>query len=111
MREAVREGCLQRMKPKEDLRQAALHIPWTLVATVFMLVGASQLAISQESIDFQDRNKALDAGVLSLINAEPTARGLGAISGDEVLQTAAQWMAEEGQPGRVPSRRPHILHE
>lgn len=68
--------------------------PWPIAAVIVMLIGV-RWAIAQESIDFQDRNKVIDAGVLSVINTEQTARGLGAVSGNEVLQTAAQWMAED----------------
>ena len=60
-----------------------------------MLIGARGLAVAQETIDLQDRNKTIDAGVLNAINQERAARGLGAVSTNEALQTAAQWMAED----------------
>lgn len=82
------------MKPKKGLAQAAFPAPWPIAAVIVMLIGV-RWAIAQESIDFRDRNKAIDAGVLSVINTERTARGLGVVSGNEVLQTAAQWMAED----------------
>jgi uncharacterized protein YkwD len=89
----VREGAQQRMKPKKGLAQGVFLAPW-LAAVVIMLIGVGR-GIAQESIDFQDPNKAIDIGVLSVINTERTARGLGAVSGNEVLQIAAQWMAED----------------
>jgi uncharacterized protein YkwD len=82
------------MKPKRGLAQVDFAAPWPIAAVIVMLIGV-RWAIAQESIDFQDRNKSIDAGVLSVINTERTARGLGAVSGNEVLQTAAQWMAED----------------
>ena len=82
------------MHPKKGLAQAAFHIPWPIVTAVVMLIGATRLA-GQELIQFQDGNNAIYAGVLSVINAERTARGLGAVSANKVLQTAAQWMAED----------------
>jgi uncharacterized protein YkwD len=84
----------QVLQPKKGLVQAAFHIPWPIVATVIMLIGATRLA-GQESIQFQDGNNAIDAVVLRVMNAERTARGLGAVSANKVLQTAAQWMAED----------------
>jgi uncharacterized protein YkwD len=82
------------MHPKKGLAQAAFHIPWPIVTAVVMLIGATRL-VGQESSESQDPNTAVDAGVLSVINAERTSRGLGAVSANEVLQTAAQWMAED----------------
>ena len=84
--EVVRGESQQLMKPKRGLAQAAFPAPWPIAAVIVMLIGV-RWAIAQESIDFQDRNKAIDAGVLSVINTERTARGLGAVSANEMLQT------------------------
>ncbi|WP_447983011.1 CAP domain-containing protein [Nitrospira sp. Nam74] len=60
-----------------------------------MLIGISRWAGAQEPIDFQDHNKAIAASVLSVVNTERTRQGLGAVSENEVLQNAAQWMADD----------------
>lgn len=82
------------MQPKRGLVQAVFHLPWPIVAAVVMLIVATRLT-GQESIEFQDGNRAIDAGVLSVMNAERTARGLVAVSANKILQAAAQWMAED----------------
>lgn len=56
------------------------------------MLGAIQVAIGQQ-IDSQD--DATIAGVLRVVNLERTARGLGAVSVNEILQRAAKWMAED----------------
>jgi hypothetical protein len=73
--EVVRGGSQQLMKPKRGLAQAAFPAPWPIAAVIVMLIGI-RWAIAQESINFQDRNKAIDAGVLSVINTEARYPGM-----------------------------------
>ena len=81
-------------KPKNGLRLAVIHTACAIVAASAVVLGAFQVADGQQ-IDSQDGDKGTVAGVLSVMNAARTARGLGRVSGNEVLHRAAQWMAEE----------------
>jgi len=82
------------MMPKNGLRLAVLHTACAIVAAMAVLSGAIQLAPGQQ-IDSDGSDKATVADLLRAMNAERTARRLGAVSGNEVLQRAAQWMAED----------------
>ena len=83
------------MKPTKGLAQGLFRTPWPIMAAVVIVIGISRWAGGQEWIEFQDRNNAINASVLSVINTERTRQGLGAVSEDELLQNAAQWMADD----------------
>ena len=63
-----------------------------MVATISLLLGAIAVPGVEDS---KDGHNAFVADVLRVTNAERTARGLGTVSENEVLQRAAQWMAED----------------
>ena len=83
------------MKPTKGLAQGLFRTPWPIMAAVVIVIGISRWAGGQEWIEFQDPNNAINASVLSVINTERTRQGLGAVSEDELLQNAAQWMADD----------------
>lgn len=71
------------------------HCVLVIAGVLVLPLGGGGIALPQPPIDSQNASTEAIGELLTVINAERSARGLKPISGNERLQSAAQWMAED----------------